>query len=82
MSTMPHSRLLLVLTALAFGWISEAQAQSVSDEDLLKCQELLASLEPGAAATPDQERCLALLAQLGVQPAQGFDRPPGDPTAS
>ena len=79
---MPQSRLLLVLTALAFGWISEAQAQSLSDEDLLRCQELLASLQPGAIASPEQERCLAQLAQLGVQPAQGFDRPPGDPSAS
>lgn len=70
---MPRSRLLLVLTALAFGWITEAQAQDLSDEDLLRCEELLASLEPGAAATDEQERCLALLAQLGVQPAQGFD---------
>ena len=79
---MPRSRLLLVLTALAFGWITEAQAQSLTDEDLLRCQELLAALEPGAAATPEQERCLALLAQLGVQPALEFDRPPGDPTGS
>jgi hypothetical protein len=70
---MARSRLLLILTALAFGWITEAQAQDISDEDLARCEVLLATLEPGAAATPEQERCLALLAELGVQPAQGFD---------
>ena len=70
----------MVLAALAFGWVTEAEAQTLSAEDLQRCEELLASLEPGAAETLEQQRCLALLAQLGVQPAlNDFDLT--DPTA-
>jgi hypothetical protein len=76
---MPRSRLLLTLTALAFGWITEAQAQALSEEDLLRCQELLEQLDPAFEPTDEQARCLGLLAELGVQPAigpyrGGFDR--------
>jgi hypothetical protein len=68
------SPLLLALTALAFGWITEAQAQALSEDDLIRCQELLDQLDPGVQPNEEQARCLALLAELGVQPAVGqFD---------
>jgi hypothetical protein len=65
---MRKSPFLVVLAAVAFGWITEAQAQSISDEDLLRCEQLLATLQPGDIENLEQQRCLALLAQLGVQP--------------
>ena len=70
---MRKSPLLLTMVALAFGWITEAQAQALSQEDLLRCQELLATLEPGQPETLEQQECLALLAQLGVQAALADD---------
>jgi hypothetical protein len=66
---MRKSPFLVTMAALAFGLVTEAQAQSLSDEDLLKCEELLNSIEPGNPETLEQQRCLALLAELGVQPA-------------
>ncbi len=73
---MRRSPFLLTLVALAFGLATEAEAQSLTDDDLLKCERLLASLEPGEPENWEQRRCLALLAQLGVQPAglDNFDR--------
>jgi hypothetical protein len=62
------NQFLVILAGVAFGWISEAQAQAISEEDLLRCRELLETLQPGDVETEEQARCLALLAQLGVQP--------------
>ena len=67
----PKSVLIGFAAVLTFA-ASAAQAQDVlSAEELERCELLLASLEPGAEPTPDQALCIALLAQLGVEPAQG-----------
>ena len=76
---MSKSPFLLTLAALAFGLTTEAEAQLLTDDDLLRCQELLEELQPGQLEDWEQDRCLALLAQLGVQPARFDLTDPIDP---
>jgi hypothetical protein len=81
---------LAVLTIGAAN-VAPAQAQEVlSAEEVAQCELLLASLDPSAEPTAEQAACIALLAQLGVQPALGEDdddndeedrpRPDGSPS--
>jgi hypothetical protein len=66
----PMSVSIGLAAALTFA-ASAAQAQdALSPEELLRCEEELASLAPSDEPTPEQAECIALLAQLGVQPAQ------------
>jgi len=67
---------LITLAALTFAStsLSGAQAQEVlSAEELARCELLLASLDPSVEPTLEQAECIALLAQLGVEPALGPD---------
>ena len=71
---MATKSLFLGLAALSFAAssLTFAQAQDVlSAEELERCEELLASLDPSAEPSEEQALCIALLAQLGVQPALG-----------
>jgi hypothetical protein len=78
---MPSRPLLLTLAALSLGLrvgITEAEAQELSPEEILRCELLLESLAPSDVLNRDQEQCIALLAQLGVQPAAGYYSNPND----